>query len=617
MIYRILLFCFYFTIALLHKSSAQQIDQSADDNIFFLAKKKGLLGKLGRSISTTPPDETPQKVENQFLKFKGKIIRNIDVVRLGFQQNFYDTNIVKYNLGIRLANVMHKNTKERVIRNNLFFTEGGRLFPFLFADNERYLRSLSFIQDARIIVEFSENSKDSVDVQIITKDIFSLGIKLKVENTTYGRVELEEDNIAGSATKLMFSGFYDLERKPQKAFAGEITRRNIGGSFIDWTAGASTFSPSFTSGRREELKIYNKFEKPLVTPFFPVTGSLEAGYYQSANTYAADTLYKNDLKYAYYNIDGWIGYSLDNRRALYNNREIRVHNFISFRAFRQHFTVIPLKYSTFFDQAFTNNTGALASINIFKQVFYKTNFIYGFGRNEDVPEGFSAVLTGGYAIQQNKAYAQSLSVKRPYSGLDFTLTNFRRNGFYTNYTFRSGGYFFRKRFEDVNLLFNVEHFTRLKKINRNWYWRFFSNTGITAQINRVFNQPLLINSFFGLPYFNNENTRSDFRTTIKMESVFYNTKKILGFRFAPFIFTDLIFLKQPVQSLQKTDLYSALGCGIRTRNENLVFGTIELRGFYFPKAVSGMDGFKLQISSNIRFRYNSTFIKRPDVVLAN
>ncbi len=614
MIYRILFFYLFFIIILQYDTAAQQ---SAETDTFFLAKKKGLLGKLGRSISTTPPDDVPQKVENQFLQFKSKIIRSIDVVRLGFQRNFYDTNLIKYNLGIRLANLLHKSSTEKVIRKNLFFKEGYRLYPYLLADNERYLRGLSFIQDARIIVEYAENSKDSVDVLVLTKDIFSLGIKFKIESTTFGRVEMEDENVAGSATRVMLSGLYDAERKPQKSFAGEIQRRNIGGSFIDWTAGASTFSSSFTSGRREELKFYSKIEKPLVTPFIPSTGALEAAYHKSDNAYVSDSLYKNDLKYSFYNIDGWIGYSLDNKRALYNNREIRVHNFISFRAFHHRFTAIPNKYFSFFDPAFSNTSGALASLNIFKQVFYKTNFVYGFGRNEDVPEGFSGVLTGGYTIQRNKGYFQNLRVRRPYGGLEFNLTNFKKKGFYSLYTFRTGGYFFRNRFEDMDILFNVEHFSRLKKIKPNWYWRFFSNTGITAQINRVFNQPLLINSIFGLPYYNQENTRSDLRTTIKLESVFYNTKKIVGFRFAPFIFTDFIFLKMPTQSLKKTDLYSALGCGIRTRNENLVFGTIELRGFYFPRTITGMDNFKVEIGTNIRFRYNSNFIKRPEVIFAN
>jgi hypothetical protein len=585
----------------------QQADAKADT--FFLAKKKGLLGRLGKSISTTPPDEAPQKVENQFLKYRNKIIRNIDVVRLGFQRNINDTNEVKYNLGIRLANVLHKSSTERVIRNNLFFKEGGRLYPYLFADNERYLRDLQFIQDARIIVELSENSIDSVDVIVLTKDIFSLGIKFKIDDKTRGRVELTEENIAGSATRFFISGLYDEPRRPQKSMAAELKRRNIGGSFIDWTLGFSNFANSFISGRREETQFYTRFEKPLVTPFIPSTGALEGGYYKTNNAYIGDSLYKTDFRYTYYNIDGWLGYSLDNSRSLYANKEIRVHRFAALRAFNQKFLKTPARYQNQFDYRFTNSLGVLGSINIFKQVFYKTNFIYGFGRNEDVPEGFSAVVTGGYTRQQN--------LVRPYAGTDFTLTHFNKKGFFTNYTFRLGTFFNKKRFEDMDLLANIEHFSRLKKLNRQWYHRLFVNTGITAQINPVLNAPLFLNSEFGLPYFNPEGINADMRTTIKAENVFYNTKKVLGFRFAPFVFTDFVMLKPVKQSLGKSDLFTALGGGVRTRNENLVFGTIELKGFFFPRTNGDMRGWKVELNTNVRFKYNSTFIRKPSFVLPN
>jgi len=614
--------CILFLLLLLYVFPAQEVTAQQTvpvaTDTFFLAKKKGLLGRLGRSVATNPPDEFPQKVENQFLQFKGKIIRSVEVERLSFQRNINDTNEVKYNLGVRLANTFHKNSTENVIRNNLFFKEGQEVYPYLLADNERYLRDLIFIQDARIIVAFAENSTDSVDVLVLTKDIFSMGAKVKIDSKKRGRIEgLGDENVAGSGTRLAFGGFYDEPRKPQKAFMGEITRRNIGGSFIDWTAGVSNYASSFTTGRREEQRVFTSFEKPLVTPFIPGTGAIEAGFYKSANAYVSDSLYNAAFRYGYYNLDGWFGYSLDRRRGLYANRQIRIHNFIALRAFDQHFTQVPVMYKTVFDHSFSNTTGALASLNIFKQVFYKTNFIYGFGRNEDVPEGFSLALTGGYIIKQNPGYVTQSQVRRPYSGLDFTYTNFKKRGFYSNFTVRGGGYFYRRRFEDINMLFNVEHFTRLRKINQHWYQRTFINTGIAAQANPVFTEPLVINSVFGLPYFNPENIKSDLRTTIKLESVYYNTKKILGFRIAPFVFTDGILLKQAKQSLKKSDFYSAIGGGIRTRNENLVFGTIELRGYYFPRENGNMRGWKVEFSTNIRFKYNSSFIKKPGVVSAN
>ena len=592
-------------------------EQGKNQDTFFLAKKKGLLGRLGKSISTYKPDEPPQKIENQFLKYKGKIIRNVQLVRLGFECSIYDTCDIKNNFGIRMANAFHKNSRDRAIRNNLFFKEGSRLFPYLVADNERYLRDITYIQDARIVVESVEGGIDSVDVVVLTKDIFSLGGNVKIDTRTRGRLELQEENFDGTATRILLSGLYDKDRNPTRAFNGELTKRNIGGSFIDWTVGYNSFAPSFSSGRREETNFFTRWEKPLVTPYIPSTGSLEAGYYTTTNAYAIDSLYQTDFRYAYYKIDGWLGYSLDSKRSLYANREIRVHKFAAIRGLDQYFMNVPTKVKDIFDSRYTSAVGVLGAINIFKQSFYKTNFIYGFGRNEDVPEGFSVALTGGYAILQNKGYFLNEKIKSPYGGLEFGLANFRSRGCYRNITFRMGGFFYRHRFQDVNLLFNIEHFTRLKKLNSKWYHRTFINSGISSQINPVFSTPLLINSSFALPYFTPDNINSDLRTTVKLESVYYNTAKVLGFRLAPFVFTDISLLKPSKANLNKSDLYSAVGGGIRTRNENLIFGTIELKGYYFPRTNGNMAPWKVELSTNIRFKYNSTFIKRPDFVNGN
>jgi hypothetical protein len=598
----------FFTVLLLHSAALGQ-QTNPDQDTFFLAKKKGLLGKLGKSISTSAIEEPPQKIANQFLQYKGKIIRSVEVVSVGFQSSIYDTCYIKYNLGVRMANVFHKNSKPQILRRNLFFKEGNRLYPYLVADNERYLRDLDYIQDARIVVVPAAKSIDSVDVIVLTKDIFSLGGKLKVDSKTRGRLELEEENFAGSATKILFSALYDEPRSPQKAYNAAITKRNIGGSFVDWTVGYNSFAPSFSSGRREENSFFTRIEKPLVTPYITATGALEFGYYKTRTAYVSDSLYKTDFRYEYYNADGWLGYSLDSKRSMYANKEIKVHSFVALRVFDQHFFKRPDKTQTVFDYRFANTKGILGSLNIFKQSFYKTNFIYGFGRNEDVPEGFSAAVTGGVVKKDQQM--------RPYSGIDLGLTNFRKKGFYSNYTLRFGGFFYRSRFEDVALLFNIDHFTRLKRINSKWYQRTFISTGFASEINPVFSQPLFLNSSFALPYFNPDNVNADMRATVKLESVYYNTTKIFGFRLAPFVFTDMSLVKPIKQDLNKANLYSAVGGGLRTRNENLVFGTIELKGYFFPRTNGNMKNWKVELNTNIRFKYISSFIKRPDMVIAN
>ena len=94
------------------------------EDTFFLARKKGLLGKLGRSITTTPETEPPVKIADPYEKLRGRIIRSVEIHTLGFNQNLDDTTIMKDNFSLRVANRIHVNTKRSVIRNHLFFKSG-------------------------------------------------------------------------------------------------------------------------------------------------------------------------------------------------------------------------------------------------------------------------------------------------------------------------------------------------------------------------------------------------------------------------------------------------------------------------------------------------------------
>ena len=589
-------------------------DDPQKNDTFFLAKKKGLLGRFGKSISRTPPDEAPQKVENPFLAYRGKIIRSIESVQLDFQYDIDDTSRIKNDVGASVAQTFHKNSSKNVIEKNLFFKKGDHLSPYLLADNERYLRELVYIKDARILVEFADNNTDSVDVVVLTKDIFSIGARLNISSKDKGRIELRDENFLGSGSRVLVSGFYENHRFPKTGIGGELMKRNIAGSFIDLVAGYQDYGKAFSSDRNQETVFYTRIEKPLVTPYIPTTGALEYTYRRTRNVYNVDSaLYHDRFKYINYSVDGWFGYSLDSKRSLYENKEIRMHRFIAIRGFRTFFQLIPAQYRIKYNPGYADFTGALTSLNFFRQVFYKTSFIYGFGRNEDIPEGFSAASTVGYVRTESGI----IDSKRPYGGIDLSLANFRRKGLYVNYTLKLGGYFYRDHFEDVDMLFNVEHFTRLRKLSTKWYNRVFISTGITAQANPHLNAPLYLNGNFGLPYFSNDSLESDLRATLKFESVFYNTTKILGFRFAPFIFSDAILLKPSKMNLKHSDVFTTIGGGVRTRNENLTFGTVELRAYYFPRTNGEMNSWKIEINSNIRFKFKSSFISRPGFIIAN
>ena len=280
-----------------------------------------------------------------------------------------------------------------------------------------------------------------------------------------------------------------------------------------------------------------------------------------------------------------------------------------------HYNQLPQKVLDSFDYRYANIRGVLGSFIVFKQNFYRANFIYGFGRNEDVPQGFNVSLVAGWVIKKDSI--SNSERKRPYYGIDATMSRYNDRGFYSNYTFRLGGYRNLGSWEDVNLLMYVEHFSKRVVLSDLWYFREFINFGFTKQFSRVLNQPLYLRSVYGLPYFSNGTINAQTRISMTTESVFYNMRKFWGFRFAPLAFTGLCLIQPNDMRFNQSDLYSAVGAGVRTRNENLIFGTIELRAYYFPRTVPGMNDFKVEINTNLQFKYNSTYIRKPDFIIAN
>ncbi len=593
---------------------AQQ-NNSLADTVFFLAHKKGLLGKIGRSLSvnnTDPllPSEGAIKNEAPFNPYRGKIIRQVEVQRTGFNGSVNDTSRHNKNFFNDLGNTLHPGTSGKVILNNLFFTSGDTLYPYLLADNERFLRALSFLQDARIIVKTIPQNKDSVDVMVICKDVFPLGGSMDAGSDRMISFELNDDNLSGTGNRVQVRNLFDMDRKPNYGAGFEFLKRNLNGSFLNLTAGYRNEAPAFNTGLRQEEALYVQGDLPLVSPYHVWTGGFEIGKHLTHNFYLGDSLYNSDIKYSYRLLDGWIGYNIGARKQLQQNFKSRLKKVAALRGVYRNFTDLPNLYKTVYNYGYSDLVSVLGSFTLFEQDYYHSNFIYGFGRNEDIPEGFSITFTGGWTNRNRYS--------RPYAGFDYQRNYFTDHKNYLNYTFRFGGYLNRNAVEDVSFLTSIEYFTQLKKLGTgSWYHRHFISGSITQLINTFLNDPLRLSSDYGIPQISNPSLNASTRFTFNYESVFYNTWKLAGFSFAPFAYTNLTFLKPIDAYIERGDLYSAFGGGVRTRNENLVFGTMELKIYYYPRTVGNMSPFNITFNTDLRFRYVSQLIRKPDFVIVN
>ena len=579
----------------------------------YIRKQKGIIGKLAKNLLADTSAESTVNVllrnDLPFLEFEGLFIRHITVRPLDFGISIGDTTKALNNKLTRLVNGMHINTREKFIRRNLFFGSGSPLSSFLLGANERHLRDLSYITDARIMVNRVDSSPDSVDITVLTKDVYSLGGGFDMGRIDKVEVRVEEDNLAGRGDRLQLQTLFDSERKKRFGYGFELVRRNISGSFTDAYIGYKNFNRSFTTRDPEETISYVKLIKPLVHTYMKWTYAFEASINETVNMYSPDSVYQREARYKYSLIDAWAGWNISADKLWVNNNARRLNWLVGLRMLKKEFEHRPGDFNGKYFYRYSDFSAVLGAVSIFRQNFYKTQYIYGFGRNEDVPEGVDFSLTTGWTKKQGR--------ERPYLALDYQRYFFTPGAHYFNFTVRGGSYFYQKKFEDVALLTGVDYFSRLINLSKFWKQRSFINLSASRQLSYRLNDPLLLESKYGLQGFDNDQIGGNIRLTAKGESVFYSPWAPLLFKLAPFVFGSTTLFGFDGAENSQRNLFTAFGGGIRTRNESLVFGTIELRGIYYPRPNFYNEHYRIEFNTNIRFRYNQQFIKRPELVLLN
>lgn len=556
-----------------------------------------------KSITRKKPSNPVAAVrsEEAFMPYRGKIIRKILIRHIDFQKTVYDTTRNIRTTITRIGNKLHSTTKEWVIRDNLFVRENKPVNPYKLADNERHLRDLDFLLDAKFYIIPLSGSPDSVDMVVLTRDVFSLGGSINPSGTSRTRLRLYDANLGGWGQRLQFRGIIEPDRNPDFVYEFLYRKNSIGGTFINGTVGYTQLNTGSSYGEEEEKAYYVRLDRPLVSPYTRYAGGMELSRNWSENFFnASDSLFK---RYRYVVNDFWIGYNIGARR----NFEDRSRHFLAVRAFDQHFTQVPSQLREQERPIYQDQTFLLGAVTFFKQDFYTARYIYGFGRTEDVPYGHRISLATGWSRQRG--------VDRTYFGIEAEKSLVTRLGEFYTVGFRAGGFQNGDGLEDATVLLSGSLMSRLIPQGE-----FLFRQSINVDYTRVYNQrtsiPLDINNEFGLQYFRADSLWGTKRFNIHTETVAFSPWQLLGFRFAPFAFGEMAMISDKEGSIFDKP-YFGFGGGIRTRNENLIFGTVELRIIYYPRTVEDISSFNIRVTSNLRVKYSATFVRAPAFVRYN
>ncbi len=556
---------------------------------------KNMLNKWLKSLIVykeqhdAPRNYDLSQVENM-RQFDNMLIGHIIIKRLPpFGPSVRDTVSVPISWMGKTANRLRVPTAKSVIAKVLTFKSGDRFNSLQMPENERIVRNLDWISDARITVSPSKSHPGLVDIEIIAQDKYPHAISL------------------GSDTKSPEISLYT---------------RNFMGQGLFFNHTLAPWSPSPTPGHEENIRFNNIKGTRIDMEINYIDNNnrqlletvIERNFYVSSNRFGGGLYYNRSIKNSpsqslnqfnwpdemdYYFSSAWVGrrFSPPTGDYLKNSQFYFTIQHIASR-----FNNLPDTLAR--HPLLAGNHHIYTSLSFGKRDYFKNNLVYSFGKTEDIPYGFLASITTG--INRNPEGT------RPYLGIKYSMGHAVIPN--SGYLYMSAGwenYFNNRTIEQAAVMGNIKYITSLIKVNRSLL-RIFAELRYIKGINRFDEEALFINqSQNGISLFANKQIKGTEKLVATIENVTFAPGTVWGFKFAWYTFADLAFINTHNSSLLSSEnAFGCVGAGLKIKNERLVFKIIELKIGYIMGKQYGTPT-KLRISSETQKQFDDFIPSSP------
>lgn len=542
----------------------------SDKNIFSRKLHEWLVkSSIEESESGNP------SAQKEFIDYRGKTINHIDVRHIQpFGGSVDDTVSVANSWIARLGNKLRFETASGVILKTITFSEGQSISATDITDSERLLRSFSFINDVRIIVWQHPENPTSINVSIYVQDRYPHAISLGLtdQNPSF---TLINKNLFGRGFSLSHTLVTPTIDISTWGFRETFGAENIFGEYLD-------FEIDYSHIENLEM-ISGLLKKDFVLPEIKYAGEISINRsFINPKIYEYPAMeWEPPLDYLRKNF--YIG-----RSFLLNNPDSPLRSNIYILG--RHLD-IEMFDSPPASPLFSGGKFYYGGLAFSRRAYYKNNLIYSFGRTEDVPHGMLAGLSYGYH--------EATDTARHFLALHYSSGRALIPS--KGYLYLSGdiGSFFQKgNPEQGYLKLSGEYITPLINIGQSKMRTFLELQYVTG-LHRKQGEYLSIDeNVNGLHRFEYRNTiRGLEKAVLKTEQVFFTPMQPLGFKFAFFTFFDTAFLqKNEDHGLFSHTPYFSFGGGLRIRNDNLVFNTLQIRLSIMPRVPEGELPFSFRTS---------------------
>jgi hypothetical protein len=581
----------------LPKKRSAKLDKSIDSVLFpenntrFKKELHNLLIRGGSGDSSRRKSPT---TNTSLAAMDGKIIRRIDFVKVGvFAPSISDTGYIPPTWFEKTANATHYDTRDNILKRYLLINPGDRLDVFQTAENERILRDLSFIMDARFVAMPIQGCPDSTDLILLTQDMFPIGLEAEIVKSTLATFGMSNQNILGLGHQSLVTTYWDTKNKPLVGYRLSYGTSNLFGSFV--------------VGRLEYAHRWNQ-ESYLVDirRDFRTSRLKNAGGFSIEKTdiiknieLLDTTLWNVNLKYT--NTDFWVGRTLQLNS---HSQWIRSGLFFTGRINWYNSLAGPVTYNDYL-YSLQDKTLVLFSTGITRQGFRKDNMIYTFGRTEDVPYGYLFDIVSGYEWGQYKT--------RPYLAIGASYGRYFKSSGYLSGQLKFGTFMNHGSLEQGALRIQAKYFSPLYSPSR-FQYRHFLNFTYLHGINRYRGEFATVENKEGIVGLTSPSMRWNDKLVFNLETVIFSPYKLLGFRFAFFGSLDLGLVASENLRMDDTRMFMGVSTGVRIRNDQLVFDNIVLKVGIYPGMPYDATAQYLIFDYLARTRFQDFFPSKPAII---
>ncbi len=538
-----------------------------------------------------PPKKKDINYIQTYAAMEGKRIKNIYFKRLPpFGSSVKDTTKKAENWLSKVGNNTRIPTSTVILRNNISLKKGGYVTKEKIEESERLLRKIGYISEAKIIVTKDPVDTNYVDVLVISKDQFPHAFDVGLIHN-YPKLSLYSTNLFGQG--LGFSQSYTFTPKddPYHGFITGVRIKNLYGTLIDMK-GAYT-------NRNIKKEVYLQGNRNFYRTETKNGGGLIINRsYKNFGITGSEQIYLN-LPLDYFISNLWYGHAFDIKSNGYFDKG---KFYLSVQNINRKFNSVSDSLNSY--DYFTKNHFYFISAAIAKRSYYKNKLIYSFGRTEDVPYGFLASITYGYNYSENiqRHYiglhfnsGQTLIPNRGYLAISVDATSFFNNAAQEQGTIRlKASYISSLIYARCCKLRNFIDFIYLRGFNR-----------------LPFEYTFLKESKQGITGFTSLSVRGQEKFIIKTESVMFKKKRFWGFQLAYFSFFDIGFLGDGKEMIFSNTPYFSFGAGLRIRNDNLVFKTVQIRFAFLPNVPPGMSFYNIDVKSKAVRKFDDFYPEIP------